>query len=87
MMTESMIQKLEEKGFKRWQKGNFDRLYINAKSLGLECDYYKTGNVSSAWLNGEKISNCQAKKMLCSKTYIDVKTEAKKIMEEVENAD
>ena len=74
MMHDKMIRNLEEKGFKRWQKGNFDRLYINATALGLECTYYNTGNISGAWFDGERISNCQARRYKAAKTYIDVAT-------------
>ena len=68
------IDELEEQGFKRWQKGQFDRLYINADQLGLECKYYKTGNIKSALFNGDEISNSEAYRMKAAKTYIDVKT-------------
>ena len=74
-MTEERIKELEDKGFKRWQKGNIDRLYINASQLGLNCEYYKTGNIKYAEINGAEISNCEARRMKGSKTYIDVKTE------------
>ena len=74
MLSEAKIKELEEKGFKRWIKGNLDRLYINAAQLGLVCSYYKTGNVSSATFNGNSISNCEARRMKGSKTFIDVKT-------------
>lgn len=73
-MTNEMIAKYEGMGFKRWTKGDMDRLYINAKELGLECEYYKTGNVSYAEFKGEKISNSRATEMLAAKTYIDIKT-------------
>ena len=63
MMTIEKINELENKGFKRWTKGNLDRLYINATQLGLECDYYKTGNVRSAWFNGDHVSNSEACRM------------------------
>ena len=69
------IEELEAMGFKRWTKGGMDRLYINASALGLNCTYYKTGNVSNAWFDGYEISNCEARRMKASKTYIDVKTE------------
>lgn len=69
------IEELEAMGFKRWTKGGMDRLYINASALGLNCSYYKTGNVSNAWFDGYEISNCEARRMKASKTYIDVKTE------------
>lgn len=69
-----LIEALEAKGFKRWQKGNFDRLYINAGALGLVCSYYRTGNISDAEFCGSQISNCEARRMKASKTFIDVKT-------------
>lgn len=56
-MTETMIKKLEAKGFKRWTKGEHDRLYANVEDFGLELHHYNSGNISSATLNGEKISN------------------------------
>jgi len=68
------VEELEELGFKRWTKGNLDRMYINAKDLGLEVGYYKTGNVQWAEFEGSSISNCQARKLLGAKTYIDLKT-------------
>lgn len=73
-MTEQRIAELEAKGFKRWTKGNIDRLYINATQLGLVCTYYKTGNISSAEFRGETISNSKASKMKNAKTFVDVKT-------------
>lgn len=70
------IGELEAMGFKRWQKvGNnrsYDRLYIDAKDLGLDVSYYKTGNVSGATFDGCRISNSEARRMLSSKTYIDL---------------
>ena len=69
------IAELEAKGFKRWQKGTMDRLYINARELGLVCTYYKSGNIQSATFNGEKISNSEAYRIKNAKTYIDVATE------------
>ena len=66
------IDELAAMGFKRWQKSGMDRLYINADRLGLECDYYKSGNISYAEFDGEKISNSRASSMLNTKTYIDL---------------
>jgi len=74
MLNDKMIEKLEAKGFKRWTKGTMDRLYVNADKIGLDVDYYKTGNVSSAWLNGEKISNSEARAIMGGKYYVDVTT-------------
>lgn len=73
-MESKMIEKLEAKGFKRWTKGNFDRLYVNAEDLGLECECYSGGNIRYAELDGEKISNSWARELKKAKTFIDVKT-------------
>lgn len=69
------IDELTELGFKRWQKGGLDRLYINPAPLGLHYGCYNTGNVKWAEFNGERISNCECRRMLGAKTYIDVKTQ------------
>lgn len=74
MMTEERISELTTLGFKRWTKGNMDRLYINASTLGLECDYYNTGNIHYATFRGKSISNNMARGMKFAKTYIDIKT-------------
>ena len=78
MLTERQITELEAKGFKRWQKGNMDRMYINAKDIGLVCTYYNTGNISTAKILGASgenwISNSEARRMKASKTFVDVKT-------------
>jgi len=73
-LNEKQIAALEEKGFRRWTKGTMDRLYINAETLGLEVEFYKTGNVFSAYYRGEKISNKRGTEMKNSKTYIDIVT-------------
>jgi hypothetical protein len=74
MMTNEMIKKLEDRGFKRWTKGNYDRLYINADTLGLELGFYNTGNISSARFQGNSISHAEGGRLRYAKTYIDVKT-------------
>lgn len=73
-MTNEQIAKLEEMGFKRWTKSGKDRLYVNAKDLGLDVDYYKTGNVKWATFRGVEISNSEGRRMLNDKTYVDVQT-------------
>lgn len=73
-MKNELIVALEIKGFNRWTKGNMDRLYINPTSLCLELNFYKTGNVSSAYLNGERISNSRGTEMKNAKCYIDIAT-------------
>jgi hypothetical protein len=74
MMHEVVISELDKMGFKRWTKGNLDRLYINAAQLGLVCSYYKTGNISGAEFKGERISNSCAYRYKAAKTFIDIKT-------------
>lgn len=73
-MTDIKIAELEKLGFRRWQKGTMDRLYINAKELGLQCEYYKTGNIRRATFCGEQISNSEGYRMKAAKTYVDVAT-------------
>lgn len=68
------IEELESIGFKRWQKGNMDRLYINATQLGLVVVYRKTGSIQSSYFDGESISHAEAGRMKYAKTFIDVKT-------------
>ena len=71
-MTQEMIKKFEDAGCKRWTKGNLDRLYISASTLGLECNYYSTGNIKGAKLAGMEISNCLARKIKAAKMYFEV---------------
>ena len=73
-MTNEKVEALEKLGAKRWTKGSYDRLYIGAKVLGLECSYYKTGNVKDATFRGDSISNCEARRLMYAKTYIDIAT-------------
>lgn len=74
------ITKIKSIG-KEWIKEDMHRIYINnlEKIYGLETTSYKTGNISSATLNGEKISNSRARQLTCdlscAKIYYDVKTE------------
>lgn len=68
------IEALEKKGFNRWTKGDMDRLYFNIEKSGdLDVDYYKTGNVRSAYLNGERISNAEAYRLMTVKCFINLK--------------
>ena len=73
-LNEKQIAALEAVGFKRWTKGSMDRLYINAETLGLELDYYKSGNISGATYRGETISHTRGGEMKSAKTYIDIAT-------------
>ena len=72
------IQKLEALGLTHWIKGDMDRIYIDDKDLkavfGLKIEYYKTGNIKSAILNGDKLSNNKAYGLLRNRIYFDCKT-------------
>lgn len=52
-------------GGNRWQRGDKDRVYFNNvhQLMGLELSHYGTGNISSATLDGEHISNSKAYKI------------------------
>lgn len=79
-LTANQIEKLEAMGFKRWTKGNHDRLYINNglyKIMDIEVDRYKTGNIATAKLNGEETSNSFMNKLISAgtKSYIDLNSD------------
>lgn len=68
--------RLLEAGGKLWEKGGRSRIYINGDSaiesvFGLSLKRYGTGNILSAELNGEKISNSKARKIVCHNPYYD----------------
>ena len=68
------IQKLlEDDAHNLWEKYNKKRLYLDfAKIINLQVDRYNTGNISSAYLEGEKISNSKAYKYIQGKAFIDL---------------
>jgi len=73
-MNQQVIDKLIAAGGNRWQKNGMDRIYFKASQLGLDYSCYKTGNISSATFNGERISNSEANRMCAAKTYYNVVT-------------
>lgn len=77
-LTQEQIEKLINAGANRWTKYERDRLYIKKLSdlIGLSYTRYNSGNVSSAELNGEAISNSECNRILAAldKAYIDLKT-------------
>lgn len=76
------IEALEKKGFNRWTKGNYDRLYFNIEKSGhMDVDYYKTGNISHATVDGEEISHRFAGQILSVKCFIDLKHENKLVIQ------
>jgi hypothetical protein len=61
-------EQLEAAGGRYWEKGEMHRVYFNSLSerIGLSLSFYKTGNISSASLNGDGISNSEARRILWS---------------------
>ena len=75
------IKELEKIGFNRWTKGDMDRLYFDVKKSYLDVEYYKSGNVSSAYLEGERISNAEAYRIMSVKCFIDLKKDNKLVVQ------
>lgn len=76
MLNNEQIAKLEELGCNHWQKGNYDRVYINMLDLPcVDVRFYKTGNISGSAIFGERVSHKRAAKILSTKIFIDVNTE------------
>lgn len=73
-MTDETIKAMEAAGAKRWTKNGYDRLYINAETLGLMYERYNTGSIRTATWCGESISNADARRLLASKVFVDVAT-------------
>lgn len=73
-------EKLEALGIDAWERGEMKRYYINDEHLeavfGLSIGRYNTGNVSSASLNGEGISNSKAYKLLGRGIWYDANTDS-----------
>lgn len=74
-MTNERIEKAIEAGARRWTRGEYDRLYVAPELLGLECEYYKTGNVHHAYWRGGEMSNCDARRVLAASIWYDLKTD------------
>ena len=77
-LTQEQIERLINAGASRWTKYERDSLYIKrlVDLIGLRYTKYNTGNISSAELNGETISNSECNRILAAldKAYIDLKT-------------
>ena len=66
--TVNMVEALTAIGGNLWEKAGMARIYFNdlESLMGLRISRYNTGNISSASLNGESISNSGAQRMLNS---------------------
>lgn len=78
-VTEKMVEFLKEIGANEWHKGSYNRLYLNEAVdtlIGLETESYKSGNIKSAWLKGNEISNAEARRIIerTCKAYVDLDT-------------
>ena len=73
MNEQETIRTLEENGGKLWEKADKRRVYFDAgviaSALGYSWSKYKSGQVSSATLSGERISNSEMKRVLDSLVY------------------
>jgi hypothetical protein len=71
----STAEKLEGLGIAAWERDGMRRYYINDDQLeavfGLSIGRYKTGNISSASLNGEGISNSKAYRLIARGIWYD----------------
>jgi len=72
-MDANQIEAMKKYG-KVWEKGHMSRIYFNYLSdwYGLKTENYNTGNVCSAWVNGEKVSNSEAKRIMGRLAYAKV---------------
>ena len=72
----SAVDTMIELGGNEWKSGEKHRIYFNnfAELAGLVVNRYNTGSISSAYLNGSKLSNSKTSKMLSGKLYFDVNT-------------
>ena len=70
------IAKMTAIGGREWEKGAHHRIYFNsdviARLLNIEVEFYKSGNLSYAEKDGEKISNAEAGRYLCYKVFYDL---------------
>jgi len=64
-MNQQQIDRLREIG-NEWQNYGRHRIYINNLGFwyGIETERYGSGNICSATLNGQRISNSQARRIL-----------------------
>ena len=70
-----LIERLVAAGGKEWIGGTNHRVYFKAERiLGLEIEKYNTGSLRNVTLNGERISNSKAGKIINAKLYVNVTT-------------
>jgi hypothetical protein len=73
MDEQTIIKTLTENGGKLWEKGTMRRVYFNPETvMKMDVNHYNSGNVSSASINGEGISNSEAGRALECKFWYDL---------------
>jgi hypothetical protein len=73
--TMELITRLVEAGGKEWTGGTNHRVYFKPQHiLGLEVECYKTGSLRNVTLNGERISNSKAGRIINAFLYVNVIT-------------
>ena len=73
---EEKIERLSKK-YSRWTKAGYDRIYFNAKQLGLVIKTNRYGNVSEGLIPSDDdrwVSAGAVKAMLDEKSYLDLNT-------------
>lgn len=73
-LTKRQIKAYETNGFKRWTRGELDRLYINCTEYGCKFSHHKTGSIRSASFCGNPISNAEGYRFKATKVFVDVRT-------------
>lgn len=62
-------------GGRRWQRSGMDRVYLNdwLQYAGIEIDYYKSGNICGASIDGRGVANSRIGRIVStvSKVYFD----------------
>ena len=79
MKVESREEKIERlsKKYSRWTKAGYDRIYFNARQLGLVVKTNRYGNVAEGIIpadNDQWVSAGAVKAMLEEKSYFDIET-------------
>ena len=77
-MSNQIENKLIELGGNLWTQGEHRRIYLNnwLELAGVNITRYGTGNISSASINGSKLSNAKASELTGVKVFWDCNAES-----------